>query len=108
MDHLGGKWPILIVTGLEARTLRFSELKRKIPDVSQRMLTKTLRELERDGLVDRKVTPSVPPRVDYSLTKRGRSLVETLRPIAEWALDHRLDIARSRALFDEEAANRSA
>lgn len=107
MDQIGDKWSILVLTGLKAQSMRFSQLKRAIPDVSQRMLTKTLRSLERDGLVDRTVTPSTPPRVDYALTDRGRSLVKVLEPVASWALQERLDIAKSRAHFDEKAARES-
>ena len=100
MDQIGDKWSILVLTGLKIESMRFSQLKRAIPDVSQRMLTKTLRSLERDGLVDRTVTPSTPPRVDYALTDRGRSLVKVLEPVASWALKQRGDIAKSRAVFD--------
>ena len=82
--------------------MRFSELKRAIPDISQRMLTKTLRSLERDGMVLRTVTPSVPPRVDYALTPLGVSLVEALAPLAQWGLEKRADVAKARAEFDAE------
>jgi len=104
MDQIGDKWSILVLTGLKMRSLRFSELRRAIPDVSQRMLTKTLRSLERDGLVSRHVTPTTPPRVDYSLTELGRSLVTVLEPVAGWALAQREQVAMSRAIFDEKAA----
>ena len=84
LDGIGDKWTILVLTSLKARGLRFSELRRAIPDVSQRMLTVTLRKLERDGYVSRAVTPSIPPRVDYALTELGLSLVVTLAPLAAW------------------------
>ena len=100
IGHIGDKWSILVLTGLKASAMRFSELRREIPDISQRMLTKTLRGLERDGFVLRTVTPSVPPRVDYALTPLGVSLVEALAPLAQWALDKRGDVAKSRAVFD--------
>ncbi len=100
LDQIGDKWSILVLTALKQRSHRFSELKRAIPDISQRMLTKTLRSLERDGLIERHVTPTIPPRVDYNLTELGVSLVSVLEPLAGWALQNRGDIARSRAVFD--------
>ena len=107
MDQIGDKWSILVLTGLKADSMRFSELKRAIPDVSQRMLTKTLRGLERDGLVDRMVTPTTPPRVDYNLTDLGCSLVKVLEPVAAWALEQRAEIAKSRAVFDVKTADKN-
>ena len=100
LDGIGDKWTILVLTGLKARDQRFSELRRLIPDVSQRMLTQTLRSLERDGLVSRHVTPSIPPRVDYALTDLGRSLTEQLAVLAKWALTHLPVIAHARQAFD--------
>lgn len=100
IGHVGDKWSILVVSSLKASSMRFSELKRAIPDISQRMLTKTLRSLERDGLVLRTVTPTVPPRVDYELTPLGVSLVEALAPLAAWGLAKRGDVAKARAEFD--------
>lgn len=100
LDAVGDKWTILILTALKSGTLRFSELKRTIPDISQRMLTQTLRKLERDGYVSRAVTPSIPPRVDYALTALGVSLTTQMIPLAEWALDHRDAVAQARAAFD--------
>ena len=100
MAQIGDKWSILVLTGLKSDRLRFSQLKRMIPDISQRMLTKTLRSLERDGLVLRTVTPTVPPRVDYELTALGLSLVGVLEPVAHWSLEHRDQVARARAIFD--------
>lgn len=104
LDQIGDKWSILVLTALKLKSHRFSELKRAIPDVSQRMLTKTLRSLERDGFIERHVTPTTPPRVDYNLTALGQSLVEALEPLAGWALDNRIDVAKSRAVFDEQAS----
>ncbi len=100
LDGIGDKWTILILTGLKQGSQRFSELKRAVPDISQRMLTQTLRKLERDGYADRKVTPTIPPRVDYSLTPLGQSLVSNLEPLAAWALDARDAVARARASYD--------
>ena len=78
------KWPALVVCHLSFGTHRFSELAGGLPDISQRMLTKTLRELERDGFVSRTVTASVPPRVDYDLTDLGRSLLPSLQSVLQW------------------------
>lgn len=103
LDEVGDKWTILILTALKQAPCRFSELKRQIPDISQKMLTQTLRKLERDGYVDRSVTPSIPPRVDYALTDLGTSLVGMLAPLAQWALEHRAFVARARAEYDHKA-----
>lgn len=100
IDQIGDKWSILILTALKAEGLRFSGLRRKIPDISQRMLTQTLRKLERDGYVSRSVTPSIPPRVDYALTDFGHELCEILAPLADWALTQRASVARARAEYD--------
>jgi DNA-binding HxlR family transcriptional regulator len=91
---------VLVVMRLKDGSLRFSELRRAIPDVSQRMLTLTLRGLERDGLVSRKVTPSIPPRVDYDLTDLGRSLQGPVLALGNWALENRPRIEAARAAFD--------
>ncbi|MEM9476318.1 MAG: helix-turn-helix domain-containing protein [Pseudomonadota bacterium] len=103
MAQVGDKWSILVLTSLKQSRMRFSELKRSIPDISQRMLTKTLRSLERDGLVLRTVTPTVPPRVDYELTALGQSLVSMLEPVAKWSLDNREAVAKARYAFDLKA-----
>ena len=100
LDGVGDKWTILVITALKPGSQRFSELKRAIPDISQRMLTQTLRKLERDGYLTRTVTPTIPPRVDYDLTDLGRSLVSQLEPLAAWALGSRAAIARARAEYD--------
>ena len=81
--------------------MRFSEIRRDIPAVSQRMLTLTLRHLERDGLVKRTVTPSIPPRVDYELTRLGRSLGERVRALGQWAFDNQRAIESARAKYDD-------
>jgi DNA-binding HxlR family transcriptional regulator len=100
IDGIGDKWTILVLTGLKASDLRFSQMKRQIPDISQRMLTQTLRKLERDGLITRTVTPSIPPRVDYALTDLGRSLTTELAPLAKWALMNMHTIAGARRTYD--------
>lgn len=106
LDGIGDKWTILVLTALKAQGMRFSELRGAIPDVSQRMLTVTLRKLEQDGYLTRTVTPSIPPRVDYALTDLGLSLVKMLAPLADWALAHRDGVARARALYDAEQGPR--
>src|SRR5574338_771148 len=88
LSRIGDKWTVLVVQTLGGGSRRFNELRREIPSVSQRMLTLTLRNLERDGLVSRAVTPSIPPRVDYALTDLGRSLHEPVNALSRWALDN--------------------
>ena len=100
LAEIGDKWSLLVIFTLKEDEKRFSEVKREIADISQRMLTQTLRSLERDGYVHRKVTPTIPPRVDYRLSDLGRSLLDQLRPISLWALDHREAITRARAEYD--------
>ena len=88
LNRVGDKWSMQVVMELASGPKRFSELKRALDGVSQRMLTLTLRGLERDGLVNRYVTPTIPPRVDYELTELGISLREPVRALGQWALDH--------------------
>ena len=88
LNRVGDKWSMQVVMELASGSKRFSELKRALDGVSQRMLTLTLRGLERDGLVNRTVTPTIPPRVDYELTELGISLREPVRALGQWALDH--------------------
>lgn len=102
LSRVGDKWSMQVVMSLGNGALRFNVLRRAIDGISQRMLTRTLRNLERDGLVSRAVTPSVPPRVDYALTPLGRSLVEPVNAIGRWAVAHREAIAASRERFDRE------
>ena len=97
------KWSVLIIMLLGEGPRRFNEIKRQVTGVSQRMLTLTLRGLERDGLVIRTVTPSLPPRVDYELTEVGRSLLEPVRGLGAWARAHAECIQAARAAFDERA-----
>ncbi len=100
VKSIADKWTILILAALKADRQRFSQLKQIVPDVSQRMLTQSLRKLERDGFVLREVTPTIPPRVDYELTEMGRSLVHELAPLARWSDAHREEIIRARDEYD--------
>lgn len=101
LSRVGDKWSILVVAVLRDGSLRFNELRRAIDGISQRMLTLTLRGLERDGLVARTVTPTTPPRVDYGLTSLGRTLLEPITALARWAETNRNRIQTSRRRFDE-------
>lgn len=105
LARIGDKWTVLVIMRLGEGTLRFNELRRRVDGISQRMLTRTLRALERDGLVTREVFPTIPPRVDYALTDLGRSLREPARALAMWALDNHADIARAREDYDERTSN---
>ena len=102
LSRIGDKWTVLVVMTLAVGSKRFNELRREIPSVSQRMLTLTLRNLERDGLVNRTVTPTIPPRVDYELTNLGRSLQEPVVALSQWALDNVQAIHTAQASFDAE------
>ncbi len=108
LDRIGDKWSVLVVRLLSDGPRRFSELRRAIDGISQRMLTLTLRQLERDGLVTRTVHASVPPRVDYALTEVGETLRAPLNALAEWSEAHRGYITRSRAAYDAAALDRVA
>lgn len=103
LARVGDKWSMQIVISLAEGPLRFNALRRAIDGISQRMLTRTLRNLERDGLVSRTVTPSVPPRVDYALTGLGHSLREPVCRLGQWAIAHREAMADARSRFDREA-----
>ena len=100
LNRVGDKWSIYIVGYLRDGPLRFNELRRSIEGISQRMLTLTLRGLERDGLVTRTIFPTIPPRVDYELTALGRTLLEPVLAISQWAERHREEIQASRLRFD--------
>ena len=100
LARIGDKWTVLVVELLRDGPMRFNELRRTIHGISQRMLTLTLRGLERDGLVTRTVYPTIPPRVEYELTTLGRTLREPLCAIAAWARTHRSAIDRAQKLFD--------
>src|SRR6476620_1442333 len=88
LDRIADKWRVIIIQLLSKKTMRCAELHREIGGISQKMLTQTLRSLERDGLVQRKVYPVVPPRVEYSLSKLGRTLIEPLRALCRWSEKH--------------------
>src|SRR6188472_2340712 len=108
LQRIGDKWSVLVVQTLAGGSKRFNELRREIPSVSQRMLTLTLRNLERDGLVSRTVTPSIPPRVDYELTELGQSLQKPICGLATWAMDNVEAIHTAQARFDVEQDKRDA
>ncbi|WP_280468648.1 winged helix-turn-helix transcriptional regulator [Nocardia cyriacigeorgica] len=103
LDRIADKWSLLTIALLAGRTMRFTELRREIDGVSQRMLTRTLRHLERDGLVHRTVYPVVPPRVDYALTPLGASLHETIQALVSWTETHQREIAVARTDYDARA-----
>lgn len=101
LDRVGDKWSLAVIHRLGlGSTKRFTELRREIDGISQRMLTATLRALERDGLVHRTVHPVVPPRVDYGLTPMGETLLGTVCQLLTWAIEHSADIDRARAAYD--------
>ncbi|MFC4585865.1 winged helix-turn-helix transcriptional regulator [Sphaerisporangium corydalis] len=104
LDRIADKWSLLVIALLDRRSLRFTELKREVDGISQRMLTRTLRHLERDGLVRRTVHPTVPPRVDYELTPLGATLHDTIQTLVTWTERHQNEIAASRAAYDVRAA----
>jgi DNA-binding HxlR family transcriptional regulator len=106
LARVGDKWTVLVVSALGDGPMRFNELRRALGSISQRMLTLTVRALERDGLVTRTVFPTVPPRVDYELTKLGRSLLEPVSALGSWAIKNRAGIQDARHRFD--AASDSA
>jgi DNA-binding HxlR family transcriptional regulator len=100
LQRIGDKWSLLVVETLGQGPRRFNELRREIPSVSQRMLTLTLRNLERDGLVSRTVTPSIPPRVDYELTQLGRSLQAPICGLVNWAIENSASVHEAQADYD--------
>lgn len=101
LDLVGDKWSVLVIVNLGEGMRRFSQLKRDIDGISQRMLTLTLRGLERDGLVTRTIHATIPPRVDYALTKPGHTLLEPVSVLATWAWHHRAEIEKARARYDK-------
>jgi len=100
LDRVGDKWTVLVVSMLSERRMRFTEIKRATTGISQRMLTMTLRALERDGLVTRTVHPTIPPRVDYELTDLGRTLIEPVNALLTWAVSHGEAIKSARRRYD--------
>jgi DNA-binding HxlR family transcriptional regulator len=105
LARIGDKWTVLVVNLLGGGPRRFSEIKREVGGISQRMLTLTLRALERDGLVTRTVHPTVPPSVEYALTELGRSLRVPVQALGEWALRHEQAMAEARRRFDATSAH---
>lgn len=104
LGRIADKWTVLIVGLLaESKAVRFNELKRKIAGISQKMLTQTLRDLERDGLVKRTIFAEIPPRVEYELTLLGRTLCDPIGALAHWANDHILEVYAAQKSFDESA-----
>ena len=103
LARVGDKWTVLVVSTLGDGPKRFNEVRRALGSISQRMLTLTLRGLERDGLVTRTVFPTIPPRVEYELTKLGHSLLEPVSSLALWARRNRSGIAAARQRFDAAA-----
>ena len=101
LSRVGDKWSVLIVGLLDSGPVRFNALRRSVEGISQRMLTLTLRGLERDGIVTRTVEPTTPPSVEYALTPLGRSLLKPIRALAAWAEQNRTAIAEARANFDK-------
>ncbi len=100
LNRVGDKWSMQVVMALSFGSKRFSQLKREIDGISQRMLTLTLRGLERDGMISRHVTPSIPPRVDYELTELGVSLKEPVRALGAWAAEHIECIRAAQGRYD--------
>ncbi len=100
LDRIGDTWTMLVIMALAAKPYRFSELGRAIPDISKRMLTETLRNLERDGLLTRSVFPTKPPSVEYRLSNTGQSFLVPLATLVAWADRMHATIARSRAEYD--------
>jgi len=107
LARIGDKWTVLVVGELGGGPKRFNEIRRALGSISQRMLTLTLRGLERDGLVTRTVFPTIPPRVDYELTKLGRSLLEPVSGLGLWARQNRETIQEARRRFDVTAGGSS-
>ncbi len=105
LDHIGGKWNSLMLLALADGPRRFSELRRFIPDISQRMLTQTLRDLQRDGYLVRTVYPTLPPSVEYRLTDLGHSLLVPVRALVQWSQSHHAAIRQARSAYDAQAGN---
>lgn len=101
LDRVGDKWSVLVVLSLSEGTHRFGALRRRIDGISQRMLTTTLRQLERDGLVQRTLYPEVPLRVEYALTELGTTLITPLFGLAAWAQQHRSAVSAARVMYDQ-------
>lgn len=103
LSHIGGKWSTLLLQALAERPYRFGELRRMVPDISQRMLTQTLRDLQRDGYIHREVFPTKPPSVEYSMTPLGRSLYQPLSQVINWALENHDAVVAARKRFEDQS-----
>ena len=103
LDRIADKWTVLVVGALQGKTKRFGELKKAVDGISQKMLTKTLRGMERDGLIKRKAYPTIPPKVEYSLTPLGVTLVDLLQNIQFWAENNIEQIISSQRKFDNKS-----
>jgi DNA-binding HxlR family transcriptional regulator len=101
LEHVTSRWGVLVLLALEERSFRFSELRREIGGVSEKMLTQTLQTLERDGMVHRDAKPVIPPRVDYSLTGLGREAAAQVRSLAVWTERRIAQVAEARQRYDE-------
>jgi DNA-binding HxlR family transcriptional regulator len=108
LDRVGDKWSLYIIATLHGGALRFNEIKREVDGISQRMLTLTLRSLERDGLLTRTVSSSTPLRVDYELTTMGHSLRAPIVGLISWAIGNRSSMEKARAAYDRSAAKKTA
>lgn len=107
LDRIGDKWTMLVIGTLGGGPMRYSDLQVSIPGISQRMLTQTLKHLDRDGLVIRTAYPEVPPRVEYELTELGQSLMDAVMPMAGWAAAHHGEVARNRAASERSGVGRA-
>ncbi len=105
LEGISGRWTSLLMMALAEQPHRFGELRRLVPDISQRMLTQTLHELQRDGYVHREVFPTKPPGVEYSLTELGRSMFEALNVLVTWADQNHAEVKAARRSFDSEKAS---
>src|SRR6202521_253555 len=103
LDRIGDKWSLLVIALLDGRTRRFMDMRRAVPEISQRMLTVTLRHLERDGIVRRTVYPTVPVTVEDCLTPLGMTLIQTVIVLVRWTVEHQLDLTAARAAYDAQA-----
>lgn len=101
IDRIGDRWTVLIVAALGDGSLRFNQLERAVPGISQKMLAQTLRGLERDGIVTRTLFPEVPPRVDYELTEAGKTLMAPLAALQQWSTKHIAEVLEARTKYDK-------
>lgn len=108
LDIVSSKWAVLVMAVLSGGTKRYGELRRRIADISQKMLTQTLKQLERDGLVERNAIPSVPPTVEYSLTPLGQTLIPHFTQMRQWANEYYDSVERARMDYDRKAENPAA